>query len=70
MLILFILAEDLRIISFATLAAKIVSNNWGFFSFFLLVPVLACGGDDCKINLYVQQNGQVIITFISCLELN
>ncbi|XP_019395716.1 PREDICTED: elongator complex protein 2 [Crocodylus porosus] len=22
------------------------------------VPVLACGGDDCKINLYVQQNGQ------------
>ncbi|OXB57010.1 hypothetical protein ASZ78_015596 [Callipepla squamata] len=23
------------------------------------VPVLACGGDDCKINLFIQQNGQV-----------
>ncbi|XP_004935233.3 elongator complex protein 2 isoform X2 [Gallus gallus] len=22
------------------------------------VPILACGGDDCKINLFIQQNGQ------------
>lgn len=24
------------------------------------VPVLACGDDDCKIHLFVQQNDQVI----------
>lgn len=27
------------------------------------VPILACGGDDCKINLFIQQNGQVITAF-------
>ncbi|NXL44969.1 ELP2 protein, partial [Podilymbus podiceps] len=28
------------------------------------VPVLACGGDDCKINLFIQQNGQFQKTLI------
>uniref|UniRef100_A0A8C4VKS4 Elongator complex protein 2 n=2 Tax=Gopherus evgoodei TaxID=1825980 RepID=A0A8C4VKS4_9SAUR len=28
------------------------------------VPILACGGDDCKINLYIQQNGQFQKTLI------
>lgn len=29
-------------------------------SFFPPVPILACGDDDCKIHLFVQQNDQVI----------
>uniref|UniRef100_A0A803Y4R4 Elongator complex protein 2 n=1 Tax=Meleagris gallopavo TaxID=9103 RepID=A0A803Y4R4_MELGA len=28
------------------------------------VPILACGGDDCKINLFIQQNGQFQKTVI------
>ncbi|EMP33910.1 Elongator complex protein 2 [Chelonia mydas] len=30
------------------------------------VPILACGGDDCRINLYIQQNGQFQKTLILC----
>uniref|UniRef100_A0A803WC12 Elongator complex protein 2 n=1 Tax=Ficedula albicollis TaxID=59894 RepID=A0A803WC12_FICAL len=33
-----------------------------FFSF--LVPILACGGDDCKISLFIQQNGQFQKTLV------
>ncbi|XP_072186030.1 elongator complex protein 2 isoform X1 [Excalfactoria chinensis] len=28
------------------------------------VPILACGGDDCKINLFIQQNGQFQKTLV------
>ncbi|XP_073188570.1 elongator complex protein 2 isoform X3 [Lepidochelys kempii] len=28
------------------------------------VPILACGGDDCRINLYIQQNGEFQKTLI------
>lgn len=37
----------------------LVMKTFSLFS----VPILACGGDDCKINLFIQQNGQVITAF-------
>ena len=29
------------------------------YTFFLTVPILACGGDDSRVHLYVQANGEV-----------